>query len=573
MLSLEKTKNIDEINSFLNKKPYVAMLKMDGLTCSLKYINGQLVSAETRGNGKMGEDILHNARILPSIPQQISYKEELVVDGEIICSYKDFEHFSSEYKNPRNFAAGSIRLLDANECAKRKLQFVAWDIITDFSNHNSFVYKLDKLQKLGFIVVPYHYYDIPLTEELVDKLKKISEKNAYPIDGLVIKLEDIKYGKSLGQTSHHFKNAMALKFYDEVAETVLTNIEWTMGRTATLTPVAVYEPIELEGSLCLRASMHNISTMQEFLGKKPYYSQKIAVVKKNQIIPQIIYADQDDEQTNFKIFEIPKMCPICGEPTEIRQDYDSKVLYCTNPQCNGLLVNKIEHFFGKKGLDCKGISKATIEKLIDWDWLYSIHDVFELKEHRDEWIKKPGFGQKSVDNILSAIEECKNCDLDKFIAALGIPLIGTKVSRELSEYFRSWSNFINAITTKFKFKDLPNFGYEMEKSLLEFDYKIAIMIEQKYLNINNVEDSDKEDSELTGKTIVITGKLNNFKNRTDLAKEIEKQGGKVSSAVSSKTDYLINNDINSTSSKNIAAKKFGIPILTEEEFIKNFKII
>ena len=294
MLSLEKTKSIEEVKDFLGAAPSLAMCKMDGLTCSLKYVNGKLISAETRGNGLVGENIFHNAKIIPSIPKEIPYMEELIIDGEIICTYSDFEKFSSEYKNPRNFAAGSIRLLDSAECAKRDLKFIAWDVITGLNDN--FLYKnlsdkLMALNKLGFEVVPYEIITPFFPEKVVDSLIIKAKEYAYPIDGLVFKFDNIEYGKSMGKTSHHFKNAIAYKFYDEIEPTKLIDIEYTMGRTGVLTPVAIFEPIELEGTTVERASLHNLSIMEELLGK-PYKGQKLWVSKRNMIIPQIEKAEK-----------------------------------------------------------------------------------------------------------------------------------------------------------------------------------------------------------------------------------------------------------------------------------------
>ena len=294
MLSLEKTKSIEEVKDFLGAAPSLAMCKMDGLTCSLKYVNGKLISAETRGNGLVGENILHNARVIPSIPKEIPYTEELIIDGEIICTYSDFEKFSSEYKNPRNFSAGSIRLLDSAECAKRDLKFIAWDVITGLNDN--FLYKnlsdkLMALNKLGFEVVPYEIITPFFPEKVVDLLTIKAKECAYPIDGLVFKFDNIEYGKSMGKTSHHFKNAIAYKFYDEIEPTKLIDIEYTMGRTGVLTPVAIFEPIELEGTIVERASLHNLSIMEELLGK-PYKGQKLWVSKRNMIIPQIEKAEK-----------------------------------------------------------------------------------------------------------------------------------------------------------------------------------------------------------------------------------------------------------------------------------------
>lgn len=562
MLSLEKTKSLDEVKNFIGDKDFLSMLKMDGLTCSLKYENGILVKAETRGDGVVGEDILHNAKVIPSIPKYIPYKETLVIDGEIICSYKDFEHFKEDYKNPRNFAAGSIRLLDSQECEKRMLQFIAWDVITGFNNKQFLSEKLLEISEIGFEIVPF------ITNSFeMNFLIKQSERYGYPIDGLVYKMDNIKYGKSLGQTSHHFKNAIAYKFYDETYPSKLKTIEWTMGRTGTLTPVAVFEPIEIDGSIVERASLHNITILKQTL-YKPYITQEVWISKRNMIIPQIEKANFSEDFPSFLALQIPNTCPICGHPTEEVTEIDSTNLICKNEFCSGKLINKLDHFCGKKGLDIKGMSKATIEKLIEWGWVNNIVDIMELKIHRQEWIKKQGFGVKSVDNILQSIEKSKETTLEKFISSLGIPLIGNSVAKDLVKNFSSYEDFRLKIENKFDFSVLNGFADSKSNSLLNFDYSFADKV-YNYLKIENKKEEEKFQN-LKDYNFVITGKLETFKNRTELQKEIEKFGGKVIGSISKKTSYLINNDKNSTSAKNIAATKLNIPILTEKEFIEKF---
>ena len=428
MLSLQKTKDLSEIEKFLDNSDSLIMLKMDGLTCSLTYIDGELVSAETRGNGIIGEDILHNALQIRSIPNYIPrISGKLVVDGEIICTTKNFEMFASEYKNPRNFAAGSIRLLDSKECAKRKLSFIAWDVIEGLDQYDLLSERLAHIENYGFTIVPYVFYpawdaadnNVPL-EDMIEHLKIMAEKDGYPIDGAVAKFNSVPYGKSLGETSHHFKNAMAYKFYDETYPTTLTKIEWTMGRTGVLTPVAVFEPIEIDGTIVERANLHNLSILKDTLHGRGWQGQKIEVFKANMIIPQIASAEEDDERTKY-YFMKPSLCPICKNPTRTKQENNSEFLYCDNDACEGKLINRLDHFCGKKGLDIKGLSKATLEKLIDWGWVSNQHRLFSLKEYRNEWIKKPGFGPKSVDKILDAIETASHTEFHQYLSSLGIP--------------------------------------------------------------------------------------------------------------------------------------------------------
>lgn len=566
MLSLEKTKELEDVVKFANGRQLVAMPKCDGLTCSLRYIDGRLVSAETRGNGVIGEDVLHNALTIPTIPHRINYTDELVVDGEIVCLYNHFENFKEEYKNPRNFAAGGIRLLDANECAKRMLTFKVWEVIKGFDESNSLVERLNAVEKLGFSVVPLVKTAV-FTEDLVTTVKNLAAIAQIPIDGIVFKFDNIAYGKSLGETAHHFKNAIAYKFYDDVYMTKLLNIMWTMGRTGVLTPVALFDPVDIDGTIVERASLHNLSILQETL-KIPWKGQSIGVFKANMIIPQIYMADLDTEPEPEDIIPMPITCPICGAELHKRQDNDSIFLECSNDECEGKLINKLDHFCGKKGLDIKGLSKATLQKLVDWGWVNSAIDIFYLENYEDEWIKKPGFGIKSVQNILQSIEDSKECSFEAFISALGIPLIGRTVAKELTKYFDCYEELSKAIDENYDFSQIDGFGESKSRALLDFDYTEA---DQLY-GILDVQMAptviDTSAQPLEGKKFVVTGSVKKFKNRTELQAFIEKLGGKVLSAVSKNVDYLINNDATSTSSKNVAAKKLGIPILTEDELLE-----
>ena len=571
MLSLEKTKDMAVVKSMFDNsnQGYLMMAKMDGLTCSLRYENGRLVKAETRGNGLVGEDILHNARVIPSIPNYIAYKDEtLVIDGEIICTYDDFIHFENDYKNPRNFAAGSIRLLDNKECESRRLQFVAWDVIEGFDGEDSLYNKLNFIEALGFTVVPRIFKSSDIEE-----MQRICKEKSYPIDGVVFKFTSAKYSKTLGQTAHHFKNAIAYKFYDETYPTVLKDIEWTMGRTGVLTPVAIFDPLDIEGSTVERASLHNITILEQTLGKHPYIGQKIEVFKANMIIPQISWADTSLNHSSSCCFLIePDVCPICGEPVHRVTEVDSTNLICDNPNCAGKLINRLDHFCGKKGLDIKGLSKATLEKLIDWGWVNNISDIMILSQYRNDWIKKAGFGVRSVDKVLDSIETAKHTTLDKFISSLGIPLIGTTVSKELVKYFSSYEDFRLKVREQYNFATIDGFADSKTESLLNFDYTEADKVYTYLVFEDNNNDTELADNynNLEGITFVVTGKLNTYKNRAALQLDIENRGGKVVGSVSANTKYLINNDNTSTSAKNMAAKKLNIPILTEQEFIEKF---
>ena len=570
MLSLDKTKDISEVETFLGDRDWVAMFKMDGLTCSLTYEDTRLVAAETRGNGEIGENILHNALVIPSIPKRIPCKDKVVIDGEIICTNKDFEPFSQEYKNSRNFAAGSIRLLDSQECASRHLSFIAWDMIEGYPEVNSFMSRLRIVQDLGFFIVPAYpslEYKNKL-DTLISDIKLGAQMFGYPIDGIVFKFDDVAYGKSLGQTAHHFKNAIAYKFYDETYESKLIDIEWTMGRTGQLTPVAVFEPIDIDGSIVERANLHNISIMEGLLGAA-FIGQKVQVYKANQIIPQIASAEGDEVGVEHQYIPIPKICPVCGQPTTICKDGVSEQLFCLNPECSGKLINRLDHFCGKKGLDIKGLSKATLGKLIDWGWVFAPSDIFTLAAHREEWMQKPGFGAKSVDNILTAIEAARTTTLDKFIASLGIPLIGHTVAKDLVKYLPTYEEFRHMAQTKGNFSLYPGFADAKTFAIWNYDFTEADKI-YPYLHIGNVEPANAETKTLDGVTVVITGKLNLYKNRAELQKAIELAGGKVTSSVSKNTTYLINNDNTSTSAKNLSAQKLGVEVITEQDFVSRF---
>lgn len=568
MLSLDKTKEVSEIESFIRNKDFIAMSKLDGLTCSLRYLDGKLVGAETRGNGIIGEDILHNALVIKSIPNKIAYDKELIIDGEIICTYDNFEKFSNDYKNPRNFASGSIRLLDSEECSTRNLTFVAWDVIKGL-DEDVLMGKLDTLNLYGFITVPF-YFGNDNVETIVEYIKDKSQKLSYPIDGVVFKYNQCDEYNAAGRTDHHFKGGLAYKFYDEEYETTLKDIEWTMGRTGVLTPVAIFEPVDADGSVIEKASLHNISIAHDTLGGYAFgwKGQKISVFKANMIIPQISKAEADDERTKYYL-TLPCVCPVCGGDVEVRKENDSEMLYCINPQCEGKLVNRIEHFFGKKGLDAKGISKATISKLIDLGWVTRIADVFNLSRFKDEWKALPGFGEKSVSNILGSIDACRNCDLESAIAGIGIPLVGRTVAKDLAKRFANYGAFKENIEGSFDFSTLGGYGYEMNKALKTFDYSELDYIVENYLIFREEKNEENEQS-LEGLTFCVTGKVNIFKNRDELSAFIESKGGKVTGSVSKNTNYLINNDTESTSAKNKKAKELNIKIIGEQTFMDMF---
>ena len=585
MLSLDKVHSAEEVVEFAKKKTMVAMLKCDGLSVRLIYKNGKLESANTRGDGEVGVDITEHIKQFRNVPLTIPrYKgETLIVDGEAIIKLRDFEliNKNGQFKNPRNTAAGTLNSLDTSVVKERRLSFIAWDIIGGVIS-NSMERNLLTLNEFGFETVPFGVVQEPTIED-VDQLNKLlpsSQSHDIPSDGVVWKYDDLDYGKSLGRTSHHFNWAVAWKPEIEKFETKLVNIDWTMGRTGVLTPVAVFEPVDDGESVITRASLHNLSVMEETL-KIPYVGQKLQIYKANMIIPQILSADKEGfvtyatDKFGKKLIEwtaesipLPCECPICGGMIKIAQEYDTKTLVCINLLCEGKLVNRLDHFAGKKGLDIKGLSKATLDKLIEWGWVSEPADLYKLADHRDEWIKKAGFGVKSVDNILSAIEDSRHPTLDQFISSLGIPLIGKTVSKDLLDYIESYEDLKEKAIYKWDFTQIDGFAYSKANAIWSFDFSEAdrvrefmeFTVEEKVEVVNNLEDL----------TIVITGKLNSFKNRAELQEIIESRGGKVVGSVSKNTKYLINNDTQSNSSKNVTAKKLGIPIISEEEFKQKF---
>ena len=413
-----------------------------------------------------------------------------------------------------------------------------------------------------------------------DKIKHIiklltdwaeNEDFQYPYDGLVFKYNDCAYYSSLGFTGHHFRGGLALKLYDEEYETKLLDIDWSLGKTGQITPVAIFEPVDTGDSIIERASVHNLNIMRQIFGENPYKGQPIWVAKQNMIIPQVVRADHKNEGTLFyydkQVLTYPDICPVCGKPTVVRDDF----VWCDNDECEGQFLNRAVHFCGKKGLDIHGLSKATLQKLIDWGWIGNFIEIFSLSNFANEWKEQPGFGTKSVNNILDAIEKAKNCELWQFISALGIPLIGSTYAKEMAKHEIDWHNIREDIENKFNFTHWENFGPNMDASLHNFDYFEADKLAFEILHLKNSlwvnPEETKKESNISGKTFVITGKLSHYKNRDELVAAIEAAGGKVVSSVSKNTNYLINNDINSTSSKNVKAKSLGIPIITEEQFI------
>lgn len=570
MLSLDKTKSVDDAIKFLGGRDGIVMAKMDGLTCSLRYLNGELVSAETRGNGEVGEDVLHCAKTIKNLPLKIECLDEVIIDGEVIITYDDFEKSNEtlpeneRYKHPRNLASGSIRQLDSSVAALRNMKFIAWKLIKGYDT-NSFFDSLAWMENIGFTCVPVAIVscDIQNIKYYIEYVKQWAKDDGYPIDGCVFSYDDIAYGESLGATGHHLRSQLAFKFYDEVYETKLLSIDWTIGKTGVLTPTAVFEPVEIDGTTVERASLHNISIIKS-LGLTN--SCTIKVYKANMIVPQIDSCEQDG---NGEI-DIPSVCPICGGTTAIQKDNDSEVLICTNPNCSGKLLGKLVHFVSKKGADIQGLSEATIQTFLEVELINDFIDIYKLKNHKDKLLSLPGFGAKSVEKLLLSIENSREIKLENFIAALGITNIGTSASKtiakscdyDLGKLILMWAN-------DYDFTQLEDFGQVMAKSFTDyFDEYIneieALAYEMTFV-VPNIEEKTTS-SVFTDKSICVTGKLNHF-TRDSINEKIVSLGAKAVSSVSKKTDYLITNE-SSGSSKYKKAVELGVPIITEEEFLK-----
>lgn len=574
MLSLDKTKSVDDLVKFAGEKDCILSLKMDGLTCLLTYENGELVQGETRGDGEVGELITHNAKVFDNIPLTIDYKGHFEIEGEAIITYDDFNKINEflsddkKYKNPRNLASGSARQLDSKIASQRHIKFIAWKVPTEVAS-NSFINRLQYAAELGFDTVPF----LPIRGNsnaefiniVIEQLQRRANERNFPIDGLVATYNDITYGESLGMTGHHPKHSIAFKFYDEEVETVLKNIEWSMGKTGSLTPVAIFDPVEIDGTMVERASLHNVSILTKL---DLQIGDTIIVYKANQIIPQVKenLSAKDRESAYIRI---PSQCPVCESSTQIVKENDSEVLMCTNPHCKGKLLGRVSHFVSKKGMDISGLSEETIKKFIELGWIAEITDVYNLEQHYDRLSTMSGFGRKSVDKLRKSIENSKTVRLDKFITSLSIPGIGTSQSRELVKVFNTWDDFRDASVGCYNFTQIDGFGDVLNKNIHSW-FKDMCGIADNLASLMTFEAKEKQnaDNSLDGKSFVVTGKVFRFKNRDEVKTEIEKRGGKVTGSVTKSTYALINNDIESNSSKNKKAKELDVQIINEDQLIE-----
>ena len=575
MLSLAKCHSAEEVKQFAKGHTLVGSVKLDGLTCRLIFKDGELVRAESRGNGTIGNIITDHVKQFLNVPLHINKKGTYIIDGEALIKTDDFEELNKngEYKTPRNLASGTLGGLDTSVVKNRKLRWYAWEVVEGSKYPESFASSLMEANDLGFETVP--FANLTWAElnihEAIDFFLDEAKKENLPQDGVVFKYEDVKYGKSLGSTSHHFNNGIAFKVFNESVESELINIEYTMGKTGTLTPTAVFKPIEIEDTIVERASLHNISVMKEIMGR-PWVGQHVGVIKSNLIIPQIRWAEEDNEYKKTYI-HIPDKCPICGQSTKIVKDNNSEILVCTNDNCKGKLLGKLTHAVSRDALNIDGLSEATIEKFINLGWLNSIKDIYHLSDHENEMKALEGFGKRSVEKLLTSIEKSSNTNLEHFLYSLSIPLLGKSASKMISEAVdHDFNTFIDEMTVKGAeyFRHLPGVGDALINSLNtycknHYSYILQLANEFTFETPNTV--LDEIPKTLQGKIFVITGSLEHYSNRDALKSEIESYGGKVSGSISSKTSYLINNDVNSTSSKNKKAQSLNIPIISEDQFI------
>lgn len=581
MLSLEKCHSTEEIIKFANNHNLVASVKLDGLTVRLTYKNGNLVLAESRGNGVVGSDVTEHVKQFTNVPLHINKEGTYIIDGEALIKLDDFAEINKngEYKNSRNLAAGTLSSLDTSVVKDRKLSWYAWEVVEGAKESKSFTFSLIEAEELGLDVVPnanLGYSEMDIEEVIEYCFDKAKEYNL-PQDGVVFKFDNVEYGKSLGNTSHHFRNGIAYKVFNDSVETILRDIEWSCGKTGILTPVAIFDTVDIDGSEVSRASLHNISIMEEIMDS-PWIGQKIGVYKANLIIPAIRWAEQVDydnqNSSNKQFLDIPSVCPICGQPTKIIKENDSEVLYCTNEDCKGRLLGQLTHAVSKSALNISGLSESTLDRLIKFGWVTSIKDIYHLSSYKNHMQILDGFGKRSIEKLLNSIEESRNTNLQRFLYALSIPLLGKSASKMIAEAVdRDFDTFIDEMTMKGAeyFKYLPGIGDALINSLNTYwksHYSEIIQLANEFtfekpnLILNEIPKT------LQGKTFVVTGSVNHYKNRDELKADIVVHGGTVVGSVSSKTSYLINNDINSTSSKNQKAKSLNIPIISEEDFLK-----
>ncbi len=579
MLSLDKTKDREALAAWLNGHDGLLSWKLDGLTVVLTYEGGTLVKAVTRGNGEIGEVITENAKVFKNLPVRIPFQGTAVLRGEAVIRYKDFEKINAEleaeaaatgdlsfvrYKNPRNLCSGSVRQLNSRITAKRMVRFYAFSLVRadgqDFNNSRQA--QMEFLRDQGFETVEY----IRVTpEDVAEKVSLFEEKisgNDIPSDGLVLTLDDIAYGESLGTTAKFPRNSIAFKWADEMRETTLTAVEWSASRTGLINPIAVFEPVELEGTTVRRASVHNVSIVRELrLG----IGDRITVYKANMIIPQIA-----ENLTRSGTLEIPAECPVCGGKTRIKRENDTEVLLCLNPDCAAKKIKSFSLFVSRSAMNIDGLSEMTLEKLIAAGLIHEYADIYHLGEHRDVIEEMEGMGKRSCDKLLEAIEKSRETTLPRVLGAVGIPGIGVSNARILCSHYQDDPDKIRAASAE-ELSQVPGIGPVLAENIRRYldDERTSSALDDLLAELRiSRESAGNEPQILLGKTFVITGKLGHFENRDELKALIMRLGGKAAGSVSAKTDYLINNDVTSGSSKNKKARELGIPILSEEDFLE-----
>ena len=575
-LSLAKTKEVAELESFLGDKEGILMWKLDGLTIVLTYENGELIEALTRGNGEIGEVVTENARFFENIPLVIPYKGSLMVRGEAIIKYSDFNRINDEiadvaekYKNPRNLCSGSVRQLSTEVTASRNINFIVYEDLEGGEKFKTRVEELNYLESLGFTVVDHPLVTRDSLEAEVRTYEKRIKSYDIPSDGLVLQFNDIAYGNSLGKTAKFPRHSIAFKWKDETAETTLREIEWSASRTGLINPIAIFDPVELEGTTVTRASVHNVSIMR---GLKLGVGDKIKVYKANMIIPQIL-----ENLTGSDAEEVPEFCPVCGGRTELKDEEGVQTLYCTNPDCMAKKIKLLTHFVSRDAMNIAGLSEMTLEKFVGENMIHELSDVFKLSGHREKIVSLEGFGEKSYNNLIDSIDKARETTAVRVLYSLGIANIGLATAKLVCRFF---DNDIERIT-KAKPDELTQIDgvgevmagvfadyFNKDENLRTLEHLLAeVHIENAEANAND-EGSSEGSNAISGLTFVVTGDVEKFKNRRELSDFIESKGGKVTGSVTGKTDYLINNDLTSNSGKNKKAKELGIKIISENEFLE-----
>lgn len=573
MLSLGKTKSREELQSWLQGNEAVLSWKLDGLTVVLTYRDGKLLKAVTRGNGEIGEVVTNNAKTFKNLPLKISYQSELVLRGEAVISYSDFEKINDgiaseeeKYKNPRNLCSGSVRQLNNEITAKRNVQFFAFSLVKadDVDFHNSKKAQYEFLKEQGFSVVDYKMVTEDTILDSISYFEKSIPDYDIPSDGLVLTYEDIAYGKSLGRTAKFPRDSIAFKWADELRETTLIDVEWSASRTGLINPVAIFEPVELEGTTVSRASVHNISIVKSL---KLGIGDTVTVYKANMIIPQIA-----ENLTGSDTLDIPEICPVCGGRTQIRQTNEVQSLYCTNENCAAKQIKSFTHFVSRDAMNIEGLSEATLEKFIEQGFIHEFADLFHLTDHRENIVDMEGFGEKSYQKLIDSIEVAKNTTLPRVIYALGIANIGVANAKMLCKHFDYDFEKLRSADVE-TLSAVEGVGEVIATAFVEYmqdEAKKQIidhLLQEIAIEVLKV---DAESQTLSGMTFVITGSLIHYASRNELKDEIEQRGGKVAGSVTSKTTCLINNDVTSTSSKNKKAKELNVPILSEEQFLEQY---